>query len=515
VPFVLRVAVLLAFTVAASADEPLKVGRITIHALDIYSKEEASKGSVYRLADRLHRETRRTVIEQFLLFHEGEVFSAAALEETERNLRALGFLKSASVVASPPHDGVVDVTVVTQDAWSISPETQAGSKGGTNTFGATLEDSNLFGFGKAMSLGWSRGVDRNSLGLTYNDPAFFAPYWRAQLGYALTSDGYDRRVTVGRPFYSFTTPWATHFAYANVRQTDRLYTSGVVTSRFEHMHRLLIASYGIARNPNADQAQRFTTGLRFVDDDYEALNGSTPSARAFRYVFFRYDTAVNRFMKLNFVNKDLRYEDFDLGRQLSVEAAVSPKFLGAPATTGFVRLGAANGRPLSDEGFALVAGHVSGRLDRGIRNAIASVSASYVHRELGDHPRAFVARAVANRGWRTDANVQFFADGVTGLRGYNLHVFSGSRSAVVNLEQRLYLGREILQLASPGIVAFFDAGSASDRGFAVKSDAGIGVRIGLPRSPRNLLRIDLAFPLQRDPLGRKKPMLSFSSGQAF
>jgi hypothetical protein len=366
-----------------------------------------------------------------------------------------------------------------------------------------------------MSLGWSKGADRNSIGLAYNDPAFFAPYWRAQLGYAVTSDGYDRRVNIARPFYSFTTPWAAHFAYSNVHQTDRLYTSGVVTSRYEHMHRLLLASYGVARNPNADRAQRLTAGLRFVDDDYGTLSGDSPSSRAFRYVFVRYDTAVNRFMKLNFVNRDLRFEDFDLGRQLSVEAAVSPKFFGAPANTGFFRLGGANGRPLNDSGFVLAAAHVSSRLDGGIRNAIASASASYVNRQIGDHPRAFVARAVLNRGWRTDANVQFFADGVTGLRGYNLHMFSGSRSAVVNLEQRLYLGREILQLASPGIVAFFDAGSASDRGFAVKSDAGIGVRIGLPRSPRNLLRIDLAFPLQRDPLGRKKPMVSFSSGQAF
>ena len=44
---------------------------------------------------------------------------------------------------------------------------------------------------------------------------------------------------------------------------------------------------------------------------------------------------------------------------------------------------------------------------------------------------------------------------------------------------------------------------------------GIGIRIGLPRSPRNLLRIDLAFPMQNDPLGQKKAMISFSSGQAF
>lgn len=515
----LTLAVLLALAAhtALFAGE-LRVGTVTIHALDIYSKEEAARGSIYRLADRLHRETRGDVIAQFLLFHQGDPFSQSMLEETERNLRTLGFLKSASVVASAPHDGVVDVTVTTQDAWSIAPETQAGSKGGVNTFGMNIQDSNVFGFGKELQLGYSHGVDRNSIGMTYNDPSFFAPYWRAHVGYAITSDGYDRRFSIARPFYSFTTPWATHFAYTSIRQDDRMYRSGLTVSQFNHAHRLLLASFGVARNPSDSEAERVTAGLRFLDDDFSAaghLSAFVPQSHEFRYLFLRYDSARNRFLKLNFVNKDLRYEDFDLGRQYSIEAAISPAFLGAPLTTGFTRLAVASGRPLGDDGFILAAANASTRIESGLKNAIANVSATYVHRDLGDYPRAFVARATLNRGWRTDDNVQFFADGATGLRGYRVHAFAGNRAAVINLEQRLYLGRELLQFASPGVVAFMDAGAAGDRGLNIKSDFGVGVRIGLPRSPRNLLRIDLAFPLQTDPFGRKRPILSFSSGQAF
>jgi outer membrane translocation and assembly module TamA len=118
-----------------------------------------------------------------------------------------------------------------------------------------------------------------------------------------------------------------------------------------------------------------------------------------------------------------------------------------------------------------------------------------------------------------DRDVQFFADGLNGLRGYRAYAFEGSRAVILNVEQRLYLGREILQLASPGIVAFFDAGNANSGGFRelmhVKSDVGIGLRIGLPRTPKNLLRIDLAYALNRDPRGRKGLLISVSSGQAF
>ena len=130
-----------------------------------------------------------------------------------------------------------------------------------------------------------------------------------------------------------------------------------------------------------------------------------------------------------------------------------------------------------------------------------------------------MARATAIDGWRTDRDLQFFADGLTGLRGYRMHTFDGNRAFIVNLEERLYLGREVLQLASPGIVAFADFGNATYGGLSslmsLKSDVGVGFRMGLPRTPKNLLRLDFAYALNRDPLGRRGWLISFSSGQAF
>src|SRR5207253_3082705 len=153
---------------------PLRVGKVTVESLDVYSDHEASRGFLYRAADRLHFETRPSVIEKFLLFREGDEYRPERLAETERNLRALHFLKSASVVASEPHDGVVDITVTTQDAWSIAPETQAGSKGGETTYGASITDTNLLGLGKEVSLQWDKTVDRTRLGVDYQDPALNA-----------------------------------------------------------------------------------------------------------------------------------------------------------------------------------------------------------------------------------------------------------------------------------------------------------------------------------------------------
>ena len=520
-PLTLALALLAASS--ALAQTPLRIGTITIRALDVYSDDEAERGWFYRAADRLHLETRRTVIEKFLLFRTGDEYRPEMLAQTERNLRARGFLKSASVVALSPHDGVVDVVVTTQDAWSIAPETQSGRKGGSNTYGATISDSNLFGFGKEIELAWDKNIDRRRLGLNYSDPSFFAPYWNAKMGYATRSDGYDHHLILGRPFYSFTTPWATELAFTGFKQDDKLYEDGIERERFRHHSRDIVGDVGVALTASDTAATRLSLGVHIVDHSFAPARSQPfavlPDAREFHYLFLRLDRVENDFVKLNFVNKDVRFEDFNLGKQTSVEAAISPRALGTAATTGFVRLSACDGARVGGDGFILPTVSVSSRLDAGLQQAIAQSSILVVRRSETEHPRATVGRIALSSGWRLDRDLQFFADGLTGLRGYRAHSFEGDRAIVMNLEERFYLGREILQLASPGVVAFVDAGNATNGGVGqlmrLKTDVGVGVRVGLPRTPKNLLRVDLSYALNADPLGRRGWMVSFSSGQAF
>ncbi len=504
------------------AQTPLKVGKITIDSVDVYSKHEAGAGFLYRTADRLHIETRTSVIRKFLLFKEGDVYVPERLQETERNLRAQHYLKSASVVALPPHDGVVDVIVTTQDAWSIAPETQAGNKGGAANYGAEISESNLLGFGKEAEVSWSKDVDRTRLGLRLYDPMILNGYWNASAIYGRTSDGNDQRLTFRRPFYSFSTPWATEFAFNGFQRDDKLYSQGLTFSRFSHQMRSTIASWGWAIDPKDTIANRVVTGLRFERDRFRPLITndliSLPADRDYRYLFTRFEHVENNFVKLNFVNKDVRYEDFNLGRQYSVEGAISPRAVGAPVNSTYTCLSFADGVG-SPAQFLLHSASVSTRFDGGPQNTIAS-GAIYAVRKMGDdHPSTFVSRIVLNNAWRLDREDQFFADGLTGLRGYRAHAFAGSRSLIFNAEQRFYLGRELLQLYSPGIVGFIDAGNATYGSFSelmkLKIDAGVGIRIGLPRTPKNLLRFDLAYPFTRDPRGRKGLLISFSSGQAF
>jgi hypothetical protein len=161
------------------ADEPPRVGRITIRALNVFSPEEAARGWLYRAADALHIETRESVIRKFLLFREGEPFDPTRLEETERNLRVLPFIKAASVLPGAPHDGVVDVMVTTQDAWTTQPGISFGKKGGVTTYSFSFEEKDLLGTGRSAQISYGKDTDRINRLVEYKDPYLFGPYWNS------------------------------------------------------------------------------------------------------------------------------------------------------------------------------------------------------------------------------------------------------------------------------------------------------------------------------------------------
>jgi Surface antigen variable number repeat len=518
---------LAAILVAAglAAGEPLRIGTITIRSLDVFSPAEASRGWFYRAANSLHIETRPSVIRKFLLFREGDPYDPAKLAESERNLRQLGFIKLASVVPRPPHDGLVDVDVVTQDAWTTEPGVSFGSKGGTTTYGFDLKEKDLLGTGRELSLNYDKGTERTTRSIQYKDPYIFGPYWFGQLVYAINSDGREEKAQVERPFFSFTSPWSLNALFDNLRQNERIYQSGETFSKFQQDHRQILAQYGLALRSSDERAQRLTGGFELLEDRFEHLttrpNDLIPDDRVFRYAFIEYQDTRNDFMTLNYVNRDLRYEDFNLGRSIDLRLGVSPALFGAPRNTGLAELSASQGWRLGPASFLLAQAGFSTRFGGGLANEIVSANAFFVRKFDTKLLQTFVARLQYSQGRHLDRDVQFFADGLTGLRAYRIHAFEGNKSLILNVEHRVFSGKEILQIVAPGLAVFFDTGTAAPAGVPLrvkdfKSDAGVGLRFGIARAPsNNILRIDFAYAFNSDPRGRRGFLISFSSAQAF
>src|ERR1700688_2430939 len=65
----------------------------------------------YRVADAVHIRTRSSVILNQLLVKPGDEADQQLLDESERNLRALPFVKDAKIVEVPAPNGQVDLIV--------------------------------------------------------------------------------------------------------------------------------------------------------------------------------------------------------------------------------------------------------------------------------------------------------------------------------------------------------------------------------------------------------------------
>jgi hypothetical protein len=507
--------------------EPVRIGTITIRPLDVFSPEEASRGWLYRTANAVRFNTRPSVIRKFLLFQEGDVYDPLRLDETERNLRALPFLKSALVSAGKPHDGVVDVEVITQDAWTTEPGISFGKKGGVTTYGFDLKEKDFLGTGRTLAIAYDQDVERSNRSLEYIDPYFLGqPYVLADFLYSNNSDGEEERIAIGRPFAAFSSRNSAGVVFDHLIQNERIFADGDPVARFRQHHVQGDAQLGWAIAASETRAQRGFVRFRSFEDRFALLPDSPepilPEDRLFRFVTLGYQDIQNDFLKKNFVNRAERYEDFNLGRVIDVEAGVSPTAFGTAKTTAMFRLEVGEGWRLGLQTFLLGAASYRTRYDGHFQNEIVSGNLFFVHEFSSTLPRqTFVSRLVFDRGWNLDKDVQFFADGDNGLRGYKLYAFEGNKRVVWNAEQRFFLGREILQLFSLGAAAFFDTGAATPENEPLtikdfKSDVGVGLRIGITRAATNsTVRIDFAYALNPDAKGRRGFLVSFSSGQGF
>ncbi len=511
-------------SVSGDAGGP-RIGEIRIRALDVYSPEEAARGWLYRTADAVRFSTSENVIRKFLLFHEGDVLDPARLAETERNLRALPFLKAASVRALPPRDGVADVEIVTQDSWTTQPGLSFGGKGGVTTYGFDLQEKDFLGTGRQIALGYDKGPERTNRVIDYTDPYLLGAYWKGDFAYSSNSDGTESRVFVGRPFVSFVDRRAADLLLDRLTLNARIFANGETLSRYRQRHQEVTAHYGVALEATDARARRLFLGFRGFEDRFELLKTSPsavlPADRRFRFVTLGYEDVQNAYLKMNYINRDVRYEDFNLGRRITAEIGASPSGSRGARTTGLVRLALSQGWRIADESFLTARLGYETRWDGAPANEIVSGSLFFAHKFSGSMLETFVSRLLFDRGWNLDRDVQFFADGQNGLRGYRLYAFEGDKRLVWNAEQRFFLGREFLQLFSPGAAVFLDTGAATPAGRPLrfrdfKSDVGVGLRIAITRASTNsVLRFDVAYALNPDARGRRGFLVSFSSGQVF
>ena len=491
-----------------AAEKSLLVGRVSVETTSLFSKDELQHGAVYRVLNHLHTHTHEDLIRRVLLFREGDPYDPMLVAESETNLRRLDFIKSATITKSAPHDGVVDITVRTQDEWTTDPNVDIGHGGGTSTWAVNLTQKDLFGTGAEVSVTDASNVERRTQMLEVLDPVFIRPYWNLETLFAKNSDGGERRILLEQPFYSQTTADSFAISIDNRSLDERLFANGAPYARFHARKQTFDGLFGRALTADDSGSQRLFLGFESFAAAYNGL-GSTafvPAGHREQFAVFGYGFTRTRPVKLDYVDHDAKFDDFLTGVSASL-------FAGVGSEIEEIRADVSDGVAIAQHGLVTARLAYGTRIRHGVDNEITSAEMRFIWKFNTSHPSSFLTRLHFDDGRNLDGDVQFFADQERGLRGYPAWSFAGSRAFVFNAEERVFLGREWMQLFAPGLAVFVDSGGAGYRGFPMMhTDVGAGLRFSLNRADSTVLRIDVARDL--DPL-RRRWSLSIGTSQAF
>ena len=483
------------------------IGRIIIRNRNIFNlRNPKDNHALFRLANRLHRRTRRSLIRKQLLFHSGERFSAHLIDESARLLRADPYFYDASIRPVRYHDGKVDILVSTRDVWTLNPGFDFSRSGGKSRTGVQLEDLNVLGTGTDLIVQHLNSVDRSESDISVSNGHLLDGWTTVSATYGNLSDGRMRQLIVNRPFYALETRHAGGLSLTDTTFDQPLYDLGQIVDRFSEHARQLQGYVGWSHGLVRGWSRRFSVG--WTDDEHHFApsslwNGPTllPVNRTFIYPWFEFDLIQDEYAKLHNHNQIHRTEDFDLGAYFTGRVGWAARTFGSSRTEVPFTFTTGDGYVLPHGDTLLVSSTFSGRLLHGtLENGV--LSAKVVNYTEQGAQWLLYSAVSATAGRRLTLDNQILLGGDSGLRGYPLRYQDGTARALFTLEERWFSNWYPLRLFRVGAAVFFDMGRTWGRAplgqpsLGLLKDAGFGLRLGNARTAfGNVIHIDLAFPL--------------------
>ena len=483
------------------------VGEIILDVQDIFATDTNEEDTVlFRLANKLHIQTRPASISQQILFKTGEPYVGQKLDESERLLRTRRYLLDARVYPVAYHDGRVDIKVHTRDVWTLHPGISFGRSGGTNSTGIKIEETNLFGYGKQFSLNYNSNVDRKSTVLDYRDPQLLGSRWALSTQLANNSDGRRKALAIEQPFYSLDTRWSAGVRLLDERRVDSIYELGNAIDQYGVKQRGATIYGGWSDGLHDHWNTRWTAGVTYDDNQFEPrvgsqASGTAPASRKLVYPWLGYELIEERYQKLENLNQIGRTEDFSLGWHASALVGFASTAYGADRNALIWSGSLGRGLTLSDSHLIEFASGISGRVENSeAKNTVVSGTGRYYWRQS---PRRLLFLSLqADVATHLDADNRLTLGGDNGLRGYPLRYQAGTGRWIFTAEQRLFTDWYPFRLVRVGGAIFYDMGRTwgdnpnGSRSVGLLRDVGFGMRLGQTRSGLgNVTHIDVAFPL--------------------
>ena len=488
----------------------------TIHVtvdnvFDPSNPEEDKK--LYRWANKVHVRTRDSVIQDILLFAPGDAFVGRLLDESARTLRARGFIAEASVEPGTydPATNSVDVNVRVRDSWSLAFDLKLNRKGGETEWGLGLSDNNLFGTGKTLEVGYESEIDRDQTTLGYADGNLLGSRVSMRALLANASDGDRHELVVERPFFALDTRWSVGGSIHDEQRIDTMYDLGEEIDEFGHDIDTLNLQGGWSRGLIDRHTQRWLFGVTSEEHTFRTTPDVPqplllPPNRKLVYPWVGWQWIEDDYREMSELNDMGRTEDIALGLNLFASVGFAKRRFDSDRDATLLRVTAQKGWEPGGPGRLLLmeAGASERREDVGSRDSQVYFAGHYYRRNLERHLLTVSLSALITDD--LDLEKQVLLGGDNGLRGYPIRYQSGESRTILNVEQRFFTDFYPWRLFRVGYAVYADAGRIGGRdpratpSLGTLYDVGVGLRLTSPRaSGRNVVHIDLAFPLNGDP----------------
>ena len=480
--------------------------RINIFPNTIFDNEHPKTAYLHKLANNLHITTKRETILRNLPINETSDGASINPAEAERVLRGLPFLRDASVSVNCQR-GRYHLQVHTWDNWSLQPSVSFGRKGGKQKSSVGIEDDNLLGLGIGIGFDFAQSDERSSYTLNSKIPLHWVDHGELSFRLSENSDGFERAVRIGKPFYSLDSRQAYEVALQREERIDKVYQNGELLTEFSHHLESANLEFGWSLGLQGSGVHRWRTGLTLERDTFEKQPNFefTPEDRSSLRPWLDYTYIENHYSVLRDVNLISEREDLHSGWQHNVRLAygLDSRSFGDKNSIHYElhsRRSIAFDRSWLSLGLNL-AGHSGG------------VQNSQMNAELNGE---YLKRLTSNIAWYNRLSLRskshaslddpLVLGGDSGLRAYPLQYQHGSEAWLASSELRLYPEINLFQIIEVGAVAFVDVGQARGEAMIenelddVLASVGVGARLFSSHSSgRNVVHIDLAHPLVKGP----------------
>jgi hypothetical protein len=508
----------------ARAAEGLPIREVQVIPRNIFEPVPSGRLSpLFRLANRLHMRTRKRTIEEQLLFRTGDTWQVDRGRESVRNLRALDFLEPIKIDTHVDGDSVT-VAVETRDVWSTQFEFNIESADGAQYGSVAFSERNFAGLGKSFSAAYRQLPSGDSRDFGYLDPGVLGSRARLRYSASNSTDGATDAVYLGVPFYSLETRDSYGVDWQRGTTVDHLFLRGSDVATFNRRDEQVEIFYGRGRRLDGvvtraqisleDILRRFGP-TQASDVVPEEFLGGEESLRE-RRLSMAGRVWMPHYIERTRVDGFGRVEDFDVGQSLELKLGLAPEVVGSTEDEGYAQMRVGLGA-VTPAGFGMVRAEGETRYRSNPFETQGRLDARWISQNRFGQTLVLAAHGAGAIDPSRD--YQQVVGGLNGLRAYPVHAVAGRRLWRLNAEERWTVGENFWENLTLGGVAFFDAarawgaGSMGGQWFVA---AGGGLRVNLPQwSLGQVLRFDVAWPITPTRDGKRDPVLTFGSRQAF